>query len=62
MRQWVAIAIALLNRQDVIIADEPKTTLDVTIQVQILAEMQRLVRQENVAMIWIHPPMTCRLW
>lgn len=53
MRQRVAIATAILHRPDVIIADEPTTALDVTIQGQILAEVQRLVREEGVAMIWI---------
>ncbi|MFO1329159.1 MAG: ABC transporter ATP-binding protein [Rubrivivax sp.] len=53
MRQRVAIAIALLNRPDLIIADEPTTALDVTIQGQILFEMQRLCRQSGTALIWI---------
>jgi len=53
MRQRVAIATAILHRPDVIIADEPTTALDVTIQGQILAEVQRLAREEGVAMIWI---------
>ncbi|MEP7063406.1 MAG: ABC transporter ATP-binding protein [Betaproteobacteria bacterium] len=53
MRQRVAIAIALLNRPDVIIADEPTTALDVTIQGQILYEMQKLSRELGTALIWI---------
>jgi peptide/nickel transport system ATP-binding protein len=53
MRQRVAIAIALLNRPDLIIADEPTTALDVTIQGQILFEMQRLCRESGTALIWI---------
>jgi peptide/nickel transport system ATP-binding protein len=53
MRQRVVIAMALLHRPDFIIADEPTTALDVTIQAQILAEMQSLVAQNGMALIWI---------
>jgi len=53
MRQRVAIAIAMLNRPDLIIADEPTTALDVTIQGQILYEMQKLARETGAALIWI---------
>ncbi len=58
MRQRVAIAIGLLNKPDLIIADEPTTALDVTIQGQILSEMQTLCRKTGMALIWITHDLT----
>jgi peptide/nickel transport system ATP-binding protein len=53
MRQRVAIANAIINAPDLIIADEPTTALDVTIQAQILYEMKALARDSGTALIWI---------
>ena len=58
MRQRVAIAIAFLNKPDLIIADEPTTALDVTIQAQILHEAQKLCRETGTALIWITHDLT----
>jgi peptide/nickel transport system ATP-binding protein len=58
MRQRVAIAIALLHRPSVIICDEPTTALDVTIQSQILAEMQKLCANTGTALVWVTHDLT----
>ena len=53
MRQRVVIAMALLCRPSLIIADEPTTALDVTVQAQILALLADLVEQEKTSIIII---------
>ncbi|MGF1503458.1 MAG: dipeptide ABC transporter ATP-binding protein [Paracoccaceae bacterium] len=53
MRQRVVIALALCADPEVIIADEPTTALDVSIQAQILELLRRLVRDRGVGMILI---------
>ena len=53
LRQRVVIAIALLTDPELIIADEPTTALDVTIQAEIMALILKLCRDHDVALILI---------
>jgi len=53
MRQRVMIALALAAKPDILIADEPTTALDVTIQAQILELMKALQRETGMAIIFI---------
>lgn len=52
-RQRVMIAMALANKPDVLIADEPTTALDVTIQAQILELLAELKATENMGLLFI---------
>ncbi|MGO2747884.1 ATP-binding cassette domain-containing protein [Microbacterium sp.] len=52
-RQRVAAAIALAARPDLLIADEPTTALDVTVQDEILALLDRLVAERGMALLFI---------
>jgi oligopeptide/dipeptide ABC transporter ATP-binding protein len=53
MRQRVVIAIAIANDPDVIIADEPTTALDVTVQAQVLAALERATDETGAALLLI---------
>jgi oligopeptide/dipeptide ABC transporter ATP-binding protein len=53
MRQRVVIAIAMANNPDVIIADEPTTALDVTVQAQVLESLRAAQRETGAAMVLI---------
>jgi oligopeptide/dipeptide ABC transporter ATP-binding protein len=53
MRQRVMIAIAIANNPALLIADEPTTALDVTIQAQILRLLQQLARERDMSLILI---------
>jgi len=52
-RQRVMIAMALANKPDILIADEPTTALDVTIQAQILDLLVELKKSENMGLLFI---------
>ena len=53
MCQRVMIAIAMSMKPDYLIADEPTTALDVTVQKQILEEIYQLSRKENLGVLFI---------
>ncbi len=53
MRQRVVIAIAMANNPDIIIADEPTTALDVTVQAQVLEALRAAQRETGAAMVLI---------
>jgi peptide/nickel transport system ATP-binding protein len=52
-RQRIMIAMALMNRPRLLIADEPTTALDVTVQAQVLELLRELQRQHGLAMLFI---------
>ncbi len=53
MRQRILIAMALAGRPDILIADEPTTALDVTVQAQVLDLIKSLVERMNLTVIFI---------
>lgn len=65
MKQRVVIAMALLLRPDLLIADEPTTALDVTTQAEIIIRLKKLIKEEGMSVIFIThdlslAPQLCR--
>jgi oligopeptide/dipeptide ABC transporter ATP-binding protein len=58
MRQRVTIAIALANEPDILLADEPTTALDVTVQDQIMRLIDGLRREESLAVVLVTHDLT----
>ena len=53
MRQRVMIAMALITKPELLIADEPNTAVDVTVQAQILELIKRMQQERGMAVIWV---------